>query len=271
MITIKDLSFKYDRKEIFRDINLNINEGNFYGLFGKNGVGKTTLMELCVGLKSYQKGLIKVDDYCPFDKHPDFLSKQFYLPERPEIISMKAIDFANEYGVFWNKFDLNIFKNICLDFDIDMNQKMNSMSTGQLKKTWISLALACQVKYYYFDEPTNGLDVPSKIQFRKLLIKYTSDKSIVIISTHQTKDIDNIINHVIILDDYHILFNDSIDNITKKYYFDNEHNYILSESIYSEQIPNGYIQIYPNVNNQSSKIDLESFFNMVTKNNNKAF
>ena len=55
------------------------------------------------------------------------------------------------------------------------------------------------------------------------------------------------------------------------YYFDNEHNYILSESIYSEQIPNGYIQIYPNVNNQSSKIDLESFFNMVTKNNNKAF
>ena len=271
MITIKNLSFKYDKKDVFLNTNLNINENNFYGLLGKNGVGKTTLMELCIGLKSYQNGSIKIDDYNPFDKNPIFLSNQFYLPERPEMIHMKAIDFASEYGIFWNKFNLDIFKNICLDFEVDINQKMNNMSTGQLKKTWIALALACQVKYYYFDEPTNGLDIPSKIQFKKILIKYVADQSIVIISTHQVKDIDNIINYVIILDDYHISYNGSMDSINKQYYFDYEHNYILSESLYAEQTPNGYIQIHPNINNQSSKIDLESFFNMVTQNSHRAF
>ena len=105
----------------------------------------------------------------------------------------KAIDFAKEHGVFWPNFDLDKFYTILGELEVEATQRMDAMSAGQLKKTWIAFALACNAKYYYLDEPTNGLDIPSKAQFRKAVTRYTAEDSTLIISTHQVRDLENII------------------------------------------------------------------------------
>ena len=139
------------------------------------------------------------------------------------------------------------------------------MSTGQLKKTYISLALALGCKYLYLDEPTNGLDIPSKAQFRSALMKYTSEDSTIIISTHQVRDLENIIDPIIILDKQDVLMNASIEEISQKLYFDYG-TQIHPESLYSEQLPGGFIQVYPNAEGLESKVNIEALFNAVHKN-----
>ena len=136
------------------------------------------------------------------------------------------------------------------------------MSTGQLKKTWIAFALACNARYYYMDEPTNGLDIPSKAQFRKAIMKYTCEESAIIISTHQVRDLEEIIDPIIILDKEQVLLNASLETITQKLFFDYGSN-IKADALYLEQTPSGAIQVYPNTTGEESKVNLEALFNAV--------
>ena len=149
-------------------------------------------------------------------------------------------------------------------FEMDTKQKMDAMSAGQLKKTWISFALACSTKHLYLDEPTNGLDIPSKAQFRKAIMNYTREDSIIVISTHQVKDLENIIDPIIILDKRDVLLNASVQEITSKLFFD--YGTVLNpDSLYSEQIPGGFIQVQHNVTGEESKLNVEALFNTVHK------
>ena len=142
---------------------------------------------------------------------------------------------------------------------------MNAMSAGQLKKTWISFALACSTKYLFLDEPTNGLDIPSKAQFRKAIMSFTREDSTIVISTHQVKDLENIIDPIIILDKRDVLLNASVQEITEKFYFDYGTT-LNPASLYTEQLPGGFIQVYPNAAGEESKINIEALFNTVHKN-----
>jgi len=147
-------------------------------------------------------------------------------------------------------------------FDNDQNQRMDQMSYGQLKKTFISFALACNTKYLFMDEPTNGLDIPSKAQFRKAVSKYTSDDSTLLISTHQARDLEAIIDPIIILDRRDVLMNASLDEIAQKLYFDYTTDADPS-ALYSEMIPGGSIQVLINKEGVESKVNIEALFNAV--------
>ena len=205
MIEIHNLGFSYGPKAVLKNISMKVSEGNIYGLLGENGVGKTTLLTLLCGLKKPQEGTILVDGRNPFDRQPSLLADQFYLPDEVSPVHAKAIDFAKEHGVFWPNFDLEKFTTILGELEVEATQRMDAMSAGQLKKTWIAFALACNAKYYYLDEPTNGLDIPSKAQFRKAVTRYTAEDSTLIISTHQVRDLENIIDPIIILDNQAVL------------------------------------------------------------------
>ena len=248
MIEINNLGFSYGPKAVLKNISLKVSEGNIYGLLGENGVGKTTLLTLLCGLKKPQQGSISIDGRDPFDRRPSLLSEQFYLPDEVSPVHAKAIDFAKENGVFWPNFDLNKFVTILNEFEVDLNQRMDAMSAGQLKKAWISFALACNAKYYYLDEPTNGLDIPSKAQFRKAVTRYTSEDSTLIISTHQVRDLENIIDPIIILDNQAVLVNASMESIAEKLYFD-----------YGNEIQPGALY----TTGEESKVNVEAFFNTV--------
>ena len=265
MIEIKDLAFSYGKTPILKSITTTLEEGRIYGLLGENGVGKTTLLTLLCGLKKVCSGSITTDGQNPFDRTPTLLQNQFYLPDEVLPIAMKAECFAKERGAFWPDYDHAKFLEIMKEFENDPAKKMNQMSAGQLKKTYISLALACGCKYIFMDEPTNGLDIPSKTQFRSAIMKYTSDDSTIVISTHQVRDLENIIDPIIILDRQDVLLNATVEEITSKLYFDYG-TQLHPESLYSEQLPGGFIQVYPNTTGEDSKINVEALFNAVHKN-----
>ena len=262
MITVKNLSFSYGSKRVLNDISLELKGGNIYGLLGENGVGKTTLLTLLCGLKKPKTGTIETDGRDPFDRAPSLLAEQFYLPDEVAPVHNTAFQFGKEHGKLWPTFDFDKYLSILTEFEVDQDQLMDSMSAGQLKKTWISFALACNARNYFMDEPTNGLDIPSKSQFRKAITKYTSEESAIIISTHQVRDLEEIIDPIIILDKEAVLLNASLETISRKLYFDYG-SALHPESLYLEQTPSGAIQVYPNTTGEESKVNLEALFNAV--------
>ena len=262
MITIKDLGFSYGETPVLKNITMTLEEGRIYGLLGENGVGKTTLLTLLCGLKDAKSGSIDTDGHNPFDREPSFLSDQYYLSDEVATMNMTAIDYAKNYGKFWENFDTDKFSEIMGVFENDPAKKMSKMSFGQLKKTYISFALACNTKYLFMDEPTNGLDIPSKAQFRKAVTKYTREDSVILISTHQVRDLENIIDPIIILDRQDVLLNASLEEIADKLYFDYSSEKIEG-ALYCEMIPGGNIQVTLNASCKESKVNLEALFNTV--------
>ena len=262
MIVISNLEFSYGQVTVLKNISMKLEEGKIYGLLGENGVGKTTLLTLLCGLKKPQKGSIDIDGYNPYDRKPSFLADQYYLSDEVAAVNMKAIDYARNYGKFWEKFDMIKFLEIMKVFENDPEQKMNKMSCGQLKKTWISFALACNTRYIFMDEPTNGLDIPSKAQFRKAVTKYTSEDSTLVISTHQVRDLENIIDPIIILDRQDVLLNATVEEISEKLYFDYS-NEKIEGALYSEMTPGGCVQVLVNTGSEESKVNIEALFNTV--------
>ena len=262
MITIENLAFSYGPTPVLKNISLRLEEGKIYGLLGENGVGKTTLLTLLCGLKRVDAGRILTDGKEPYGRDAEFLADQFYLADEVAPLNMTAEQFARSRGAFWPSFDLNKFLTLMAEFENDPARKMNAMSSGQLKKTYISFALACNVKYLFMDEPTNGLDIPSKTQFRSALMRYTSDDATIVISTHQVRDLENIIDPIIILDRQDVLLNASIEEITGKLFFDYGTT-LHPEALYSEQLPGGFIQVLPNTDGRESKVNIEALFNTV--------
>ncbi len=282
MIKINDLGFTYGEtvglksispnKEkghmlpsdrfVLKNITMNLEEGRVYGLLGENGVGKTTLLTLLCGLKKPQIGSIDIDGHDPYKREPSLLSDQYYLSDEVAPMNMKAEDYARNYGKFWEGFDIEKFMEVMTVLDNDPQQKMTHMSFGQLKKTYIAFALACNTKYLYMDEPTNGLDIPSKAQFRKAVTKYTREDSVILISTHQVRDLENIIDPIIILDRQDVLLNATLEEITGKLYFDYSTEKIEG-ALYSEMIPGATVQVCLNQNGEESKVNMEALFNTV--------
>ena len=264
MIKIQNLAFSYGKNEVLRNISMDLEPGKIYGLLGENGVGKTTLLTLLCGLKKTQTGFIDTDGRNPWDREPALLQDQYYLPDEVAPINDQARKWAKSAGVFWPNFQLDKFESILQDFEVNPEQKMNAMSAGQLKKTYIAFALACNTRFLFLDEPTNGLDIPSKAQFRSALMKYTAEDSTIVISTHQVRDLENIIDPIIILDRRDVLLNASIEKISEKFYFDYGTT-LRPEALYSEQLPGGFIQVLPNTEKADSKVNIEALFNTVHK------
>ena len=265
MIRIEKLGFSYGQVPVLKNITMNLEPGKIYGLLGENGVGKTTLLTLLAGLKKPLQGSIDIDGSAPYSRTPQVLENQFYLADEMLPVPMKATEYARITGEFWPNYKQDTFEEIMELFENTSDKKMSEMSTGQLKKTYISLALALGCKYLFLDEPTNGLDIPSKAQFRSALMKYTGEDSTIVISTHQVRDLENIIDPIIILDRQDVLLNASLEDISRKLYFDYG-TQLHPESLYSEQLPGGFIQVYPNAEGADSKVNIEALFNAVHHN-----
>ena len=265
MIQISNLAFSYGPVEVLKNISMRLEPGRIYGLLGENGVGKTTLLTLLSGLKKTGAGMIDIDGREPYRRNPDLLADLYYLPDEVAPENDRAKNWAKGKGRFWPRFTIGRFNEIMAIFENDPSMKMNAMSSGQLKKTYISFALACGTRYLFLDEPTNTLDIPSKAQFRTAILKFTPEDSTIVISTHQVRDLEDIIDPIIILDRQDVLLNATVEEISKKLYFDYS-NTLNPASLYSEQLPGGFIQVYPNTGGRDCKVNVEALFNTVHKN-----
>lgn len=267
MIDIQNLSFAYKKKPVFNGLNLRFEAGHVYGLLGKNGTGKSSLLRNIAGLLQPQKGSITVDGHIPFERLPVFLEDVFMVPEEFYLPDISVPDFIKNYVPFYPRFSQKSFGSYISIFDIPADSTLQNMSYGQKKKVLISFALATNAKVLLMDEPTNGLDILSKSQFRKILAESLNDERCIIISTHQVKDLENLIDRITVIDEGKILFDEHVEEITNKLSFRFAYDEAdVATAFYSESLLRGHVIVAPNTEGEESKLDLELLYKAIVTN-----
>ena len=264
MVTIHDLHFSYKRKKVFSALDLSLEAGHIYGLMGANGTGKSTLLRCIAGLLFPGKGKIEVLGRQPKDRHPAFLRQLFIIPEEFHLPDISINHFVRYNAPFYPSFSAEQFDQSLEDFDVPAGNTLLKMSYGQKKKVLVSFALACNTPLLLMDEPTNGLDITGKKQFRKLIAGAATEERCILISTHQVKDLDNLIDHVLILEEGRMLLNESTETISRRLHFklsfDPEE---IEAALYREDSIRGSAIVTAQPNLQEGHFDLELLYNAV--------
>src|SRR5574344_2535564 len=269
MIEIKNIGFKYagSKKLVFDAFNLNMKEDRIYGLLGKNGMGKSTLLYLISGLLRPQNGEILFDGTNTSMRSPETLREIFIVPEEYEMPQMSLRNAIKMNSAFYPRFSEEVLKKCLDDFELSMDIDIHALSMGQKKKVYMSLALASNTKILLMDEPTNGLDIPSKSLFRKVIANNMSEARTIIISTHQVHDVESLLDHILILDNSKLLMNTPVADITEHYGFTFRQPSEMGDSVmYAEPSLQGNASITKRMDGEpETLLNLELLFNAVTK------
>ena len=266
MIEVENLSFSYGRRKskVLENFSMKLDKGSVYGLLGKNGTGKSTLLYLMAGLLRSQTGNVLYKGVDVKKRYPDTLQDMFLVPEEFALPNVSLKQYVKLNAPFYPNFSDELL-NACLrDFDMNEDIHLGELSMGQKKKAFMCFALATNTSLLMMDEPTNGLDIPSKSQFRKVIASGMSDDKAVIISTHQVRDIDSLLDHVLIMDGTKLLLNESVSTICEKLYFaELGMNELTEGALYVQPSVQGNSVILPNEYGEDSKLNLEVLFNAI--------
>ena len=268
MITIDNLSYRYNKKaKLFNGLSLQLETGKIYGLLGKNGAGKSTLMKTITGLLFPTEGTCLVNSLQPHRREKKFLEQLFFIPEECYLPPLSISNFVAIYAPFYPRFSHSAFAEYLQEFNINENSELPRLSFGQKKKTFIAFGLAANTQLLVMDEPTNGLDIPSKVQFRKLLSQANKTDQTILLSTHQVRDLDDLISSVIIMDNSKILLHQDKDQLNSRLLFGSKQQLGTNEDIlYEEETPNGVVAMCSNPSHKTSYLDLEILFNATLSN-----
>jgi ABC-2 type transport system ATP-binding protein len=271
MIQIDNLSFHYRQQDkLFDGLTLSMPPGNIYGLLGKNGAGKTTLLKIMTGLLFPDLGNINIQGYRPEDRYPAFTREIYLVTEEFYLPSLTMEQYLDMYSPFYPRFKRGLFHEYINDLKIPRELKLTAMSYGQKKNFLLSFGLATDCRLLLLDEPTNGLDIPSKSQFRKIVANAIHEDRSFIISTHQVRDMENLIDPIIILDDGKIVFFQDYEHITGKLAFTRQSELPDPESlVYSESSLGSYSVVKVNSGSEETSMNLEILFNAVVNNTEK--
>lgn len=211
MINIQNVTFGYDkRRPVLDDFTLCFDGGGIYGLLGKNGTGKSTLLYLMMGLLRPQKGSVTVDGIAASRREPEVLQEMFLVPEEYDLPPIDLRQYVKAIKPFYPRFSEDLLQRCLSNFEMTADINLGALSMGQKKKVYMSIALAAGTRYLLMDEPTNGLDILSKSQFRKVVIEGMSEDKTVIISTHQVHDVELLLDHVCIIEPNKVLLNEPL-------------------------------------------------------------
>lgn len=268
MIQLNNISFGYKKnKPIFKDLNMELSSGFIYGLLGKNGAGKSTLLKQISGLSFPNEGECIVMGYKASERNPAMLEDIYVVPEEFQLPPVSISTYSKLNGVFYSRFDFGQLKGYLAEFELPEEAKLSTLSYGQKKKFLIAFGLATNARILILDEPTNGLDIPSKSQFRKTIASSLDEDKLIIISTHQVRDLENLIDNIVVLEKGNIIFNRNISEISEKLSFEyNIKEYSTNEVIYSEEFPGRKAGIVRNISGHDSRVDLELLFNGIVSN-----
>jgi ABC-2 type transport system ATP-binding protein len=269
MIVLDNIMFGYSRKKpLYAGLNLTLEPGTVYGLLGPNGAGKSTLLRLLSGLLYPQAGQIRVGGQVPGNRQPAFLEELFLVPEEFYLPPVRIRQFVDGNAPFYPRFSHEQMVGYLREFGLTDDLKLNELSYGQKKKVLIGFGLATNTALLLMDEPTNGLDIPSKSQFRRLVAGAVDERRTVVISTHQVRDLEALIDPVLILAEQNgrmsVALQASVEEITARLWFGmlpalDTHRPIL----FSERAVGGYAVVAENPTGESSRLDLERLFNAV--------
>jgi ABC-2 type transport system ATP-binding protein len=265
MIKINNLSFGYSHKSLlFKDLTLSLNKGHIYGLLGKNGAGKSTLLKNITGLAFPEKGNCLFKGVNVADRPVSVMEDIYFIAEELFVPSLTPAQFVASTAGFYPKFSKSDFYHYLKLLDVDLDGLMDKQSFGQQKKAMIVFGLATNTSLLIMDEPTNGLDIPSKVQFRKLIASVLTEDRCIVISTHQVRDLDSLIDTLLVLHEQEIVVNRSMDEIAEIIAFGTYQDTAGLPVLYEEESMRGKNTILQNITGKYSKVDLELLFNAVT-------
>lgn len=267
MIAINDLQFKYPRKSLlFRGLSMSVEPGHIIGLLGKNGEGKTSLMKLIAGQMFPTKGEMKVLGEEPARRKVSFLGDVYYLAENnPTLKGCSVGNYFAAVAPFYPNFSQSEADSLMQEFELDYKMRMDKMSQGQQKKAAIALALSLGTHLLLLDEPTNGLDIPSKSLFRRLLAKYLCEDRIIMISTHQVRDLEQIIDYLVVMQENQITLTRSISELSDKFTFRPVQQ--GDTPLYEEMTPAGRFGVFAKEKDEPESVfSTELLFNALTSN-----
>jgi ABC-2 type transport system ATP-binding protein len=270
MVTINDLKFSYSRKQapLFQDLNCELSSGSIVGLLGKNGAGKTSLLKLMIGLLQPTEGSVRILDHEPAEREPSLLQDIYFLPEEFHHPGISIRNYVKANAGFYPRFDHQLLSRLITDFELPENKRLNHLSYGQKKKFLISFALSTKCRLLVLDEPTNGLDIPSKAIFRRVMAGSLDDNQLVIISTHQVRDVENLIDRILMLEKGKFIMQKDLYDISSKLHFATTSSPDGENVLYHEMVPGGYKVITPHEGRESS-VDIELLFNAISNGTEK--
>ena len=264
MLQVKNLTYGYRKsaKKIFNDFSLALEPGRVYGLLGRNGAGKSTLIYLMTGLLTPESGDVEYEGVDVRERRPSTLSNMFIVPEEFELPAISLKKYVEINAPFYPNFSYDDLRSYLGVFEMnDENVNLKSLSMGQKKKVFMSFAFATNTRLLLMDEPTNGLDIPSKSQFRKIIARCMNDDRTIVLSTHQVRDVDSILDHVLIIDNSRTLLNASIGEIGSRLAFEVSSN--VDGALYWQPTINGNMVVFPNDGTKETMVDIEMLFNAV--------
>lgn len=264
MVEINGITFSYGRRKpnVFEDFSLSFRAGSIYGLLGKNGTGKSTLLYLISGLLRPQRGSITVDGETPQLRRPGTLQEIFLVPEEFDLPSVRMMDYVRLNQVFYPRFSQEVLESCLRDFDLPLDINLGELSMGQKKKAYMCFALATNTRLLLMDEPTNGLDIPAKSQFRKVVSTHMDDDRTLVISTHQVRDVEMLIDHVAVVDGTRLLLESSTADICDTLKFEERPmGQPVDDVLYAQPSIHGNSVIRPNDDGEDTLLDLELLFN----------
>lgn len=267
MLKIENLTFRYPGRNqaTVSDMSLTVPAGGVYGLLGRNGVGKSTLLYLIAGLLTPDAGCVSFDGAVTRRRDPLAMSSIFLVPEELTLPDLSLRDYVAINAPFYPRFSYDDLRRHLVTFEIDpeLPYKLTSLSMGQRKKVFMSFALACNTPLVLMDEPTNGLDIPGKMAFRRFIASSIDDERTIIISTHQVRDIDTLLDHVLIIDSDRVLLDASTSAIASRLAFVHTTDPdVASRALYASPAVGGISAVLPNDGTMETEINLESLFEL---------
>lgn len=263
MIKTEKLTFGYKaRRKVLDDITLELGEGHIHGLLGCNGIGKTTLLKLICGIMRPTSGEVRVDGVDPMTRQPEMFADMMIIPEEFDLPNLSLECYAAMMRPFYPRFDHGSMRRYAEELKVNTQDRLHNMSMGQRKKAYIAFALACNVRMLLMDEPTNGLDIPSKSIFRRLLASYVDESRMVVISTHQVADVESLLDNIVILDTEGVALAATTAEICNKLKFGR-----AAESdnvLYKEMTIAGDMAVMENREGEETQLNIELLFNAVT-------
>lgn len=264
MLKIINMDFRYaNGHKVFSGMNLEIGENKIYGLLGKNGTGKSTLLYLISGLLTPQKGEVLFDSMNTRRRLPQTLCELFLVPDEFDFPSMTLAKYVKLYSPFYPNFSQEKLDECLKDFEVEDVKELTKLSLGQKKKVFVSFALATGVKLLMMDEPTNGLDIPSKDAFRKIVAKHMGEGQTIIISTHLVHDVEPLLDHLLIMREDGTFYDRETFDVTADYAFDYRTQAEGDDVVYAEPSPQGFAVIARNTGGRHTQINLDLLFKAV--------
>ena len=270
MINVQNISFHYKGQKalVFDGFSLQLEENRIYGLLGKNGTGKSTLLYLLSGLLRPAKGTVNCDGIDACKRQPALLQDVFLVAEEFDLPPISLQEYVRLNRPFYPHFSEEVLHGCLRDFELSADVRLNELSMGQRKKVYMSFAMATQTRYLFMDEPTNGLDIPSKSQFRRVIAQHMAEDRTVIISTHQVHDVEQLLDHILILDQRSLLLDASVQELSEQYTFEYRAPQQMDDTVlYAEPTLQGNAVIARRrEGDPETQLNLELLFNYKTQN-----